>query len=81
MVRNFWLEARIDGRKNPLNGGPWRKVGGFDLVITQRHQGTIQEAVSILGQVHEESLVLTIVPCGSLRWEWKGDRLVIYSER
>ena len=89
MVRNFWLEARIDERKNPLYGGPRQRDGGFDLLITQRHQGTIQDAVTIVGGTYGEwvpglcnvGLKLVIRPSSTLRWEWTGDRLVIYSER
>lgn len=68
MVRNFYLAARIDGRKTRLTGGPRTKDGGFDLVITQRHEGTIQEAATIMGRVRPDgSLVLIFAPGSALQ--------------
>lgn len=36
VVRNFWIEADIDGRDSRLVGGPQPQHGGFDLTIKQR---------------------------------------------
>jgi hypothetical protein len=35
-VRNFWIEADIDGQKTRLVGGPRQKDGGFQLEIKMR---------------------------------------------
>jgi len=40
-VRNWWIEADVDGRKTPLSGGPRSKDGGFQLTIYQRVKGNI----------------------------------------
>ncbi len=48
-VRNFYIDARIDGRKVRLSGGPQRKDGGFTLTITQRDKGMIVNALVIEG--------------------------------
>ena len=46
-VRNFWIEADIDGRKTMLAGGPREKDGGLTVNLFQRSEGDIQKAVSI----------------------------------
>jgi len=48
-IRNFWLEASIDGRVTSLDGGPQAKDGGFTLAIFQRRNGSIVHPVSIDG--------------------------------
>lgn len=35
-VRNFWIDANIDGRLTELSGGPRDKTGGMDVTIKQR---------------------------------------------
>ena len=46
-VRNFWIEAYIDGRKTVLSGGPQSKDGGMRIVIKQRSNGGIKTAYKI----------------------------------
>lgn len=46
-VRNFYVEADIDGRETRLAGGPARKDGGMNIVVTQRDGGDIVRAFSI----------------------------------
>lgn len=46
-VRNFWIEADIDGRKTTLAGGPKGKDGNMHITIYQRSEGGIVEAVNI----------------------------------
>ena len=59
-VRNFWIEADIDGQKSGIAGGPQRKDGGFDLTIKQRSDGQIVEALEVLGRVIDGELVLKV---------------------
>jgi len=47
-VRNFWLNARVDGRKNVITGGPANKEGHMDVTVFIREEGESVEAVSIL---------------------------------
>lgn len=42
-VRNFWIEANIDGRTSKVATGPASKDGGFDLEILFRELGTISK--------------------------------------
>lgn len=48
-VRNFWLEADIEGRKATFTGGPQRADGGFVLTIFQRDKGSVTKAMEIRG--------------------------------
>jgi hypothetical protein len=58
-VRNFWLDAEIDGRKTTLEGGPRRRDGGFTLTVYIRDDGGIKRAVRMSGQAtHDGRLVL-----------------------
>lgn len=60
-VRNWWLEADIDGRKTKLSGGPRSKDGGFSLILYQRDKGEIRKVLGIGGMVDKNGdLVLNI---------------------
>lgn len=50
-VRNFWIEATIDGRGSKLEGGPRAKDGGFDLKIFQRDKGKVTRVLRITGSL------------------------------
>ena len=38
-MRNFYMEADIEGRKTMLTGGPAAKDGGMTVDIRQREEG------------------------------------------
>ena len=59
-VRNFYIDARIDGRQAKLAAGPRSKNGGFDLTIYIRNKGGIEEAITILGRERDGKLTLTV---------------------
>lgn len=46
-TRNFWVNARIDGRKTVLSGGPQSADGGMEIEVYQRDRGRIVSAVRI----------------------------------
>ena len=46
-VRNFYIDAIIDGRQTKLSGGPARKDGGLFMTLYQRNHGGIDTAVNI----------------------------------
>ena len=46
-VRNFWIDADIDGRRNLLAGGPKGKEGGMSLTLYQRSQGSVVAALTL----------------------------------
>lgn len=52
-VRNFWIEADVDGRSAKLSSGPAGEDGGFSLVILMREKGAISDKrVRIKGWVN-----------------------------
>jgi hypothetical protein len=59
-VRNFWIEASIDGKNTLLSGGPQNKNGGFYMNIKQRSNGDITKALVIDGKEKNGKLVLSI---------------------
>lgn len=46
-VRNFWIEADVDGRNTNLAGGPRAKDGGMVVTLKQRELGCITTPVRI----------------------------------
>jgi len=46
-IRNFWLEAAIDGRRTRFAGGPRAKDGGMSLTLYQRSGGSVVRALEI----------------------------------
>lgn len=48
MIRNFYIQGNIDGRKTALSGGSSRKDGGMVLNLTQRNNGGIEKCASIV---------------------------------
>ena len=46
-VRNFYVEADVDGRATSLGAGPSNKTGGMRVKIFQRNCGEIEEALTI----------------------------------
>lgn len=61
-VRNFWIEAEIDGRQTALAGGPRSKDGGMTVTIYQRDKGGITEAVNIICEERDGELRTLIQP-------------------
>lgn len=72
-VRNFWIEASIDGRKEKLVGGPKNKIGGFDMDICQRVDGSVQRVVRIWGSSNEKGdLILYMLPLTEMEFTDNG---------
>jgi hypothetical protein len=44
-IRNFWLSAHIDGRRQAIASGPRARDGGFRLDIRMREGGDISQDV------------------------------------
>lgn len=53
-VRNFWVEAEVDGRKTPIKFGPQGKGGGFSLTVFMRNQGEVERVADIMGGQYAE---------------------------
>ena len=63
-VRNFWIDADIDGRQTVLSGGPRAKNGGMTVVVKQRNEGAIVNAVR-LECYEKDGYLNTLVYVGS----------------
>ena len=59
-VRNFWVDAEIDGRRTYLSGGPQRKDGGFTLSVKVRDRGGIAKALLVSGRVLSDGKTLRL---------------------
>ena len=57
-MRNFYMKAKVDGRKTPITGGPRNKDGGMFINLYQKEKG---ESVEIL------KVVSSVLPNGKLR--------------
>jgi len=60
-VRNFWIDADIDGRRSSLTGGPVAKDGGFTMRIRQRDDGTVSEPVRVWGETYKDGTVALVI--------------------
>ena len=67
-VRNFYIDADIDGRKTPLTGGPRNKEGGFTLNLTIRKEGSITKGIVITGEEVDGKLRLWLDLGRDLEW-------------
>lgn len=59
-VRNFWLEANVDGRDSSVGTGPRAKDGGMRITIYQRNDGQVDEALSVRCQAAGTKLITRI---------------------
>lgn len=53
VVRNYWLEAKIDGRQTTLSGGPLSREGGFELTVYMRDEGEVTKPLRVRGYAGE----------------------------
>ena len=65
-VRNFWVDADIDGRKTELSGGPASKEGGMKITIKQRDEGSIVTAFRIYCYEEDGELYSEVYRGGAL---------------
>lgn len=73
-VRNFWMEAKIDGRNTEVKGGPKSKEGGMDIYLYQRDCGTIETAVHILCEAQGDKLITDVYINGSFSGRYETQR-------
>ena len=63
-VRNFWVEADIDGYNSTPAGGPRRKDGGMEVNVYQRKDGGIETAVRIISRAIGDKLFTEVYSGG-----------------
>lgn len=74
-VRNFWIDAEIDGQKTTLSGGPKGRTGGIEVLIKMRDQGRIDCPIRIVGHAHEDGRLDLFV------YGPEGQTITVYKER
>lgn len=62
-VQNFHVVATIDGRANDLTGGPRAKDGGIKVIVKQRDNGAIFDAVIVNSWVSRDGKDLITEVC------------------
>ena len=79
-VRNFWIEAEVDGRKTPIAFGPQGKDGGFSLTVYMRNEGKVEWVADITGGLYPELTELDeLFLCLHIRCD--GDSISIQRKR
>jgi hypothetical protein len=53
-IKNFWIEAEIDGRKTKWKGGPVRPNGGFRLTVYMRDAGALTKPLTVEGWANSD---------------------------
>lgn len=59
-VRNFYVEANIDGRQTTLGGGPASKTGEMTVRLYQRDNGEITDALLIECKERDGNLITEV---------------------
>lgn len=59
-VRNFYVEANIDGRATTLGGGPKSKTGEMTVRLYQRDDGAISDALLIECKERDGKLITEV---------------------
>ena len=59
-VRNFYVEANIDGRQTSLGGGPKSKTGEMTVRLYQRNDGAITDALLIECRERDGKLITEV---------------------
>ena len=62
-VRNFYVEANIDGRQTTLGGGPKAKTGEMTVRVYQRDEGKITDALLIECRERDDKLITEVYDC------------------
>ncbi len=75
-VRNFWVDACIDGRQTDVGTGPRAKDGGMEVTLYQRENGSISTALRIACRVNWAGQLVTTVrnPNGEVVFEFVTER-------
>ncbi len=74
-VRNFWLDAEIDGRRSRFSSGPRARDGGFRLDIYTRERGAIAPSpVRVSGRCCAGTLSLVVHDGDEVVFEKKMER-------
>lgn len=68
-MRNFWMDAHVDGRETPVGAGPRAKDGGMSATFRMRGGGNSVEAVRVVCYEQNGELVVRVVADGKTVYE------------
>ena len=75
VVRNFYVEADIDGRATTLRGGPASKEGEMTIHVHQREDGCIlRDVVTVVCKEHDGVLTTTVLLDGKVQGKYESKR-------
>jgi hypothetical protein len=57
VVRNFWVDLTVDGKKTSVGTGPRSRSGGFRCQVLQRADGEIHHEQLIVEGIHRDGLL------------------------
>ena len=85
-VRNFWLEAVVDGRSTRLAGGPTGRAGGLQANIYIRDEGNVSCGLALYCQAHADgTLTIQASPCDEISvrpvWDETTQTLTVTTHR
>lgn len=60
-IRNFWIDATIDGCKGTISKGPKNKDGGIEIVIYMRNKKTVEKMLKITGKVAPDNRLILFI--------------------
>lgn len=61
VVRNFWIELRVDGKKERIATGPRYSHGGFTMEIKMRGHGEVTHGLELRGFVAANGKLCLVV--------------------
>ena len=60
-MRNFYMKAKVHGRKTSITGGPRRKDGGMFITLYQKEKGESVEILSVTSSVLPDGKLKTVI--------------------
>lgn len=67
-VRNFWLEAEVDGKATKIAGGPRSKRGGMKIRLLNRENGKISgRSIEIECKLNEKGELVVVAFDGDIQ--------------
>jgi hypothetical protein len=82
VVRNFWVDGAVDGRRSRITGGPRARDGGISLTLYQRKEGSVAEALKVECLACEDGmLTVEVEPVLPFRFTRTDSKLRIKTKR
>lgn len=81
-VRNFWIDATIDGRESRMSGGPRAKDGGMFVAMRMRNRGEVTTPLYVAGTAMPDGdMLLRVDLRGGAGWTVEKENDVVVGLR